>query len=257
MNSISIPIEWMPSEWVCEKSHVDQIANVSHSQVTLNMTATNPPPSIWVGQWLHFACLAPLLALAWVAWKYLGEPFAVAFWIAIAIPIVHQVLVWLAWRLELRSSTISKTIGFRKYLVFFFILLSGRFISLLALAWMDIGSLKLPILPRAIATTILGLIWIYTAYSVRRYFGLARAAGADHFEPSYRDIPFVKEGIFRFTNNGMYLFGFSLFWAISIGFNSIAALIVTAFSHAYIWVHFCATEKPDMGFMYSSAEKPQ
>ncbi len=117
------------------------------------------------------------------------------------------------------------------------------------------GSLKLPIFPRAIAATILGLICVIAMYSVKRYFGLARAAGADHFDPSYRDTPLVKEGIFRFTKNGMYVFGFLLLWVVSIGFNSIEALIVTVFSHAYIWIHFYATEKPDMDYLYSSAEK--
>lgn len=221
------------------------------------MTTAKTPPSIWVGQLLHFACLASLLFLVWVAWKYVGEPYAIAFWIAIAIPIVHQVFVWLVWRLELRSSTISKTIGFQTYLVFFFTLLSSRLISVFVLGWLDMGSLNLPILPRAIAVTLLSLVWVYTAYSVERYFGFARAAGADHFDPSYRDMPLVKEGIFRFTSNGMYVFGFFLFWAIAIGFNSIAALIVAAFSHAYIWVNYYATEKPDMDYLYSSVEKPQ
>jgi protein-S-isoprenylcysteine O-methyltransferase Ste14 len=157
----------------------------------------------------------------------------------------------LAWRFELRSSAISKTIGFRGYLAFFFLLFGSRFISLLALAWMDRGSLKLEILPQAIVTTLLALLGVYTMYSVKRYFGMVRAAGADHFEPRYRDMPFVNEGIFRFTRNGMYLYGFLLFWAIAVGFNSITALTVAAFSHAYIWIHFYATEKPDMDFLYS------
>lgn len=86
--------------------------------------------------------------------------------------------------------------------------------------------------------------------SVRKYFGFKRAAGADHFDPAYRDLPLVNEGIFRFTNNGMYLFGFFLFWAVAIGFDSKSALAVAAWSHAYIWVHWFATEKPDMEYLY-------
>ena len=39
---------------------------------------------------------------------------------------------------------------------------------------------------------------------------------------------------------------FLTFWAIAIGFNSSAGIAVAAFSHAYIWVHFYSTEKPDM-----------
>ena len=218
------------------------------------MTTAKTPPKIWLGQPLHVACLVPLLALVWAAWKYLDEPFPATFWSAIAFPVVHQVFVWLAWRLELQSSVISNTIGFRGYLLLFFLLFGSRFISLLALAWMDHGSLRLHILPQAALTTIFALLGLYTMYSVTRYFGIVRAAGADHFDPRYRDMPFVKEGIFRFTRNGMYLYGILLFWAIAIGFNSIAALTVAAFCHAYIWVHFYATEKPDMDSLYALAE---
>jgi len=91
-------------------------------------------------------------------------------------------------------------------------------------------------------TILLAAPGFYAMYSVKRYFGLPRAAGADHFDAKYRNMPLVKKGIFRFTDNGMYLYAFLLFWAIAIGFDSIVALIVTAFSHAYIWVHFYATE---------------
>lgn len=89
-------------------------------------------------------------------------------------------------------------------------------------------------------------------YSVVRYFGMARAAGADHYASRYRDMPLVRGGIFRFTSNGMYLYAFLLFWALAVCFDSAAALAVAAFSHAYIWVHFYATEKPDMEFLYAS-----
>lgn len=216
-------------------------------------TIKTPPPGIWVGQLLHFASLAFLLALTWMVWTYLMKPFPLAFWSAIAFPVIHQLFVWLAWRFELRSSAISNSIGFQSYVVLFFLLFGGRFISLLALAWLDQGSLQLPLIPRVLATIILLLIGIYAMYSVKRYFGMKRASGADHFDSRYRDMPLVKEGIFRFTSDGMYIYAFMLFWAIAIGFNSIAALTVAAFSHAYIWVHFYATEKPDIEFIYPSA----
>lgn len=216
------------------------------------MTTAKSPPGIRVGQLLHFTCTVLLLALVWVVWKYLGEPYPAAFWIAISFPIVHQVFVWLAWRLELRSAATSKAIGFRGYVVCFFLLFGGRFVSLFALAWMDRGSLGLHFTPQVIVTILLALPGIYAGYSTNKYFGMVRASGADHFDPRYRDMPFVKEGIFRFTSNGMYLYAFLLFWAIAVGFNSSAAITVAAFSHAYIWVHFYATEKPDMDFIYAT-----
>ena len=214
------------------------------------------PPGIFARQSLHLAGFVILLPLLWMAWSALGKPFPVAFWIAVAFPIVHQVYVWLTWRLELRFSAISRTIGFHGYLLAFFLLFGGRFVTLAALAWLDRGSLGLGPVLQTVVTTTLAVPGLYAMYSVRRYFGMARAAGADHFDPRYRTMPLVKEGIFRFTENGMYVFAFFLFWAIATGFNSASALIVTAFSHAYIWIHFHATEKPDMDFLYGRGSRP-
>ena len=214
------------------------------------MPVAKTPPGPGVGLPLHLGCLAALLALVQVAWHYLGRPFPSAFWCAVALPVVHQIFVWLAWRLELRSSVTSRVIGFRGYLVLFFLLFGGRFIALLVLAWLDRGSLGLPPAPQAALTTLLVIPGVYTMYSVQRHFGAQRAAGADHFDSRYREMPLVEKGIFRFTSNGMYLFGFFLFWAVAVGFNSAAALVVAAFSQLYIWVHFYATEKPDMEFIY-------
>lgn len=83
--------------------------------------------------------------------------------------------------------------------------------SLGVLGWYDIDSLKLPLKPRVILTGLLLVPALYAAYSVQRYFGMVWAAGADHFDPSYREMPLVKQGIFRFTDNGMYFYAFLSF----------------------------------------------
>ena len=137
------------------------------------------------------------------------------------------------------------------YIAIFFTLFSGRFISVFWLAYVDKGSLKLPFYPQMVFTFLALVPGLYAIYSVKRYFGMVRAAGADHFDESYRNMPFVKEGIFRFTGNAMYVYAFLIFWSFAIGFNSILALIIAAFSHVYIWVLFYSTEKPDMDFIYS------
>jgi hypothetical protein len=216
------------------------------------VTTETTPPGIWTGQILHATCLVFLVAAVWVIWTDLGDPFPTVFWIAVSFPVVHQLFVWLAWRLELQSSSTSKSIGFRGYLVIFFLLFGGRFLSLLGLAWLDRGSLHLPLAPQIVITVALCVLGIYAMYSVKRFFGMTRAAGADHFDPRYRDMPFVREGMFRFTSNAMYLYAFLLFWAIAVGFDSSAALTVAAYSHVYIWVHFFSTEKPDMDYLYAS-----
>ncbi|HET8864705.1 MAG TPA: methyltransferase [Gracilimonas sp.] len=211
-------------------------------------------PKVSTGQLLHLGSLVVLFPLVWYGWKVLERPFPVVFWITIGIPIAHQVYVWLAWRLELRSGATGRVIGFKRYLILFFLLFAGRFILLITLAWLDRGSLGLSILYQTILTAILTLPGIYAMYSVVRYFGLKRAAGADHFDPQYREMPLVNNGIFRFTKNGMYVYAFLLHWAIAFAFDSSAALLATGFSHIYIWVHYYATEKPDMDFLYGSGK---
>jgi len=219
--------------------------------------SNSQPPGLWQGQALHFGCVAVLLVLVAQAWNSIGQPAPLLFWLAVALPVVHQIIVWLVWRLTLGSPAGEGPLTLRAYVVLFFIFFGGRFVTLFALAWVDRGSLGLPLAPRWLLTTLLLAVGLYAMYSVKRYFGLIRAAGADHFDPAYREMPLVSDGIFRFTSNGMYLYAFMLFWAIAVGLNSQAALIVAAFSHVYIWVHYYATEKPDMNYLcgpHSEAE---
>ena len=212
-------------------------------------------PNFWTGQGLHFGVLSLLLILGGGAWRYIGAPFAFAFWIAIILPIIHQTFVWVIWRYQLHFLPKNQQIiKFSTYLVIFFLLFLGRFVSLLTLAWLDKGSFSLSFLLTFFLIIFLAGPSVYALYSVVKYFGWARAAGGDHFDFRYRDRPLVRKGIFRFTQNGMYLYAFLMFWVIALAFNSTTAVIVVAFSHAYIWVHYYATEKPDMDYLYKAVE---
>ena len=93
---------------------------------------------------------------------------------------------------------------------------------------------------------------MYMMYSVKHFFTFRRAFGIDHFDASYRAAPLVRQGIFRWTPNAMYVFGFCALWIPAFLFQSVAALVVATFSHAYIWVHYHATEKPDMRRIYEN-----
>ncbi len=208
-------------------------------------------PALRTGQYLHFSSLSVLLLVLALVWLDLGKPVPLLFWSAVAFPVLHQVYVWICWRAELVSGVISGTIGFLGYLIVFFALFAGRFVALVLLASADQDSLHLPDEIAVLAAIAFALPGIYTIYSVHRYFGVIRAAGADHFDEKYRKMPLVKDGIFRFTSNAMYLYAFSWFWAIAIAFNSLSAVVVAAFSHIYIWVHYYATEKPDMDYLYA------
>ena len=140
-------------------------------------------PTFWTGQATHFIGLSLLLLLTWIAWHFIGNPFPVLFWIAIAFPIMHQIFVWITWRLKLQPLSATAALTFPLYLVIFFVLFAGRFVSLLALAWVDRRSLQLPVILQVILTAFFTVPGVYAMYSVWRYFGLGRAAGADHLIP--------------------------------------------------------------------------
>ncbi len=75
--------------------------------------------------------------------------------------------------------------------------------------------------------------------------------GIDHFDKSYRDRPFVREGIFRFTRNSMYVFGLLILWIPGLLYASKAALLIALFNHVYVLVHYHCTERPVMRRIYA------
>lgn len=91
------------------------------------MAIARRAPGLWVGQPLHFISLGALCVLSWMCWTFLGQPQAIAFWCAMALPIVHQVFVWLAWRNAIALPETSGSTGFRGYVAVFFVLFAGRF----------------------------------------------------------------------------------------------------------------------------------
>jgi hypothetical protein len=219
--------------------------------------------TLFKGQALHLVALAALLTGVIVAARAGGNVLAGSWWglsttawlaIAVATPIVHQVYVWLVWRLELTRGAVSGALGrergFRLYQAGFSILFVGRLLTIIGLGVANRNTLPLsPSLAYGLAAVLL-LPALYLFYSVARYFGIERAYGIDHFDPAYRGKPFVKQGIFRFTSNGMYTFGFLALWVPGLLLLSQAALLAAAFNHLYIWVHYYATELPDIHYLY-------
>ena len=213
------------------------------------------------GQRMHFAVLVILLAAVWElsglagfgAGEFLG--LSTMGWVALSVgdAVLHQVYVWLCWRAELHGQTLSRWFGpkaFTLYAVLFTALFAARPILAFALGWSNRGTLDIhPWAGWGIAL-VLFLPAVYLMISIRRYFSFRRAFGIDHFEPGYRSLPMVRDGIFRFSPNAMYVFGFFMLWVPAFLFQSMAAMVIAAFSHAYIWVHYHATEKPDMKRIY-------
>lgn len=221
--------------------------------------------TVFKGQALHLISLmlllAGVIALAdgsVLTGQFLGISTVSWLIVAIAVPIAHQVYVWFVWRAELHHAWISHWFGkksFYYYAVGFSILLISRLLSIVALAFANRNTLPLdPTLSTGLALAI-SLPALYLLWSVYRYFGFQRAFGIDHFDPRYRAEPLVKEGIFRFSDNGMYVFGFLVLWIPGLLWLSQAALLAALFNHLYIWVHYYATERPDIDFIYGPAVK--
>lgn len=176
-------------------------------------------------------------------------------WIAIAVPVAHQIIVGVIWRGQLYHNWMKNVFGengFFVYKIIFTILFVARPISIILLGISNRNTLPLdPILAYVLAV-ILFIPAAYGMYSVVHYFGIDRAYGIDHFEPEiYRDKPFVKQGMFKYTDNAMYKIVFLILWVIALVFLSQAALLVAVFSHIYIWVHFYFTELPDIRHIYN------
>lgn len=216
------------------------------------------------GQLIHLGSIPFLAAIAYAFASpslgdqtWLGLSDAHWFGLALLLPIVHQVYVWVGWRAQLGFQTFTRIFGradFKVWGAIFMPLLVSRPLVILGLAIADAGSADLPawwgwalggaLLPPA----------LYALYSVQRYFGLDRALGGDHFRTRYRHMPFVREGAFKWTSNAMYTVAFLAFWGIALVAGSRAALAAAFFHHAYIWAHYLGTEEPDMQLIYGQPD---
>ena len=214
----------------------------------------------------QFWHLLSLGALLWAVYVLVGfDPsliegeflgFSTLFWLLLALgsPILHQGYVLACWRFELHHKSISRAFGkdgFRLYKIGFAILILSRPVTLVLLAISNAFTFTMNSLLSYGLSIVLLIPGLYLMYSVRKYFGFDRAFGIDHFDPvKYRDVPMVRKGIFKYSSNAMYVYGFFLLWVPGILAQSKAALLIAAFNHLYIWVHYYFTEAPDMNEIY-------
>ena len=173
------------------------------------------------------------------------------FLIAMSIPLIHQVYVWLCWRSELCWKSISNTIGFKVYVIIFFVLIISR-LSAVVLCFVDYGSLYVPGWFAWSLSIIIFIPGVYTMYSVKKYFGFLRAAGADHFESKYRDMPFERRGIFKWTPNAMYVFAIGIPFSFAVATGSKSMFIIAIYTYISIWLHYFCTEKEDFKVIYGN-----
>ena len=179
-----------------------------------------------------------------------------SFWFLAAIisPIIHQVYVLILWRLELHYKSVSVFFGkngFKLFKIGFAILMALRLITIIILAVSNAKTLNIDPSVSYLIAGIITIPVIYLFYSVLKYFGMDRAFGIDHFEPEKaKTLAFVKQGIFRYTSNGMYIYGLLILWIPGFIMQSEAALLAALFNHIYIWVHYYFTELPDIEIIY-------
>ena len=213
-------------------------------------------------QFIHLLCLLSLLSAIDLLYRgidadqggYLGLSTSAWMMAALAIPILHQVFVAIVWRTELYHHAVSRRLGeqaFSVFTVIFFLLFASRLLFIIPLAIANRHSLPVDLAWLYALSLILALPVAYTFYSVLKYFSLKRALGIDHFDASYRDASLVRQGMFRYTRNAMYVFGIAILWLPGLLLASKAALLAALFNHLYIWVHYYTVELPDMRVIYA------
>ena len=174
-------------------------------------------------------------------------------WIALLTPILHQLYVFIVWRYELYTEIFTQKFGLQKafklYSIGFSILFVMRLITIVLLALSNRYTLDVPSWYLYSLALILLPFILYLFYSVIKYFTVERAYGIDHFDKNY-DVPFVKQGIFKYTDNGMYVIGLAVLYLPGLLLFSKAAIVIAFFNHIYIWVHYYTVEKPDMEYIY-------
>lgn len=215
------------------------------------------------GQWPHVVLTVLLTIVAWVFaesalgdGQFLGQADRNWFWWGIGLSVIHQFVVWLVFRGQLGWGILTRWFGkhdLKVWGLIFLPFLASRPLMILGLALADQESMAIPRLLQLILGIGLLLPSAYAMYSVMRYFGIPRALGGDHFRLHYRRMPLVTQGAYRWTSHAMYALVFLALWAVAFLAGSLAALSLAAFEHAYIWVHYFCTEKPDMELMYGEA----
>jgi hypothetical protein len=220
--------------------------------------------AIFERQWIHLLAITVSVPILWLisrgcACFHSGELWGIDtwtwFWISVEVPIAHQIFVWFCWRLELHRGAMTRWLGglaFPVYGAIFTVFLVGRLVVITALAISSRGTIPASDSLLKILACFVAIPVVYLGYSVARYFGVLRAYGADHFDEPYRNRPLVREGIFRFTSNGMYIFGLMALYLPALWFGSRPAMVAAVFSHLFIWVHYFATELPDMRRIYGT-----
>ena len=206
-----------------------------------------------------------LIVLVYLTWKFANPAIQnnswlsissnTWFWLSVGFTIFHQIIVWIVFRLQLGWATLTKIFkSYDQYIwaIIFLPLLISRPIFMIGLANSTSNTLSISKSILIIIGIILLIPALYTLWSVIKYFKIMRALGGDHFRVSYRKMPMVNKGAFKYSSNAMYSYAFLLLYSIALFKTSQPALFVAIFQHIYIWIHYYCTEKPDMDIIYGN-----
>ena len=173
-------------------------------------------------------------------------------WIAAG---VFQFWITFFWRMELYGGRISAWMGaagFPVYRAGYVVFGLLRLFPVVPISIASPATASVPLwvsLPFLIVTIPLSLWGLYGAAV---YFGVTRASGADHFDPAYREKNLETRGIYKYTPNVMYAVVLLALYHPGLVWQSAPGLIAAAVHHAFVWVHYFCTEKPDMKEIYGS-----
>jgi len=212
------------------------------------------------GQLLQVGAAVVLAAIAWALaapalgrGSWLGLTDTAWFWGSVGLAVVHQLYTWAAFRGQLGWGVFTHLFGrydLAAHGVVFTPLLAARVLVVVAVGLANPGTLALPRWVALVVGIALLLPALYTMWSVARYFGFERALGGDHFRERFRTDGLVDGGVFGWTPNAMYTFGFLGLWSVALLLGSQAALVAALFQHAFVWAHYLGTEQPDMALIY-------
>ena len=175
---------------------------------------------------------------------------------SIILAIIHQIIVAIVFRMQLHRNMMTRLFGSRDmtvWAVIFLPQLAARPLTTIMAGWADTTAITGWRMAEIIPGIVLVLVALWAMYSVLFYFTLPRALGGDHFRDAIVQMPLVRVGAFKYTDNAMYGVVFLAFWSIALLFGSWNALVVALFQHAYIWVHMYCTEAPDMARIYADS----
>ena len=188
---------------------------------------------------------AAVLGLTCSQWIRLG-------WIAAGL---HQFWIAMMWRLELHGGRVSRAFGpfaFTLHRIGFLLFGFVRANVVFPVALASCGTLSLPDGVRFPLLAVGVPLALWALHDTVRYFGISRAMGADHFDPSYRRRGFERKGLFGHLNNVMYVVVLTYFYHPGLVWNSAPALVVAACQHAFVWTHYWCTERPDLAAIYGT-----